>query len=170
MDCSGSCYAFAAIATLESAYNVRHNNVNGTGGPLSSMKSFSEQQVVDCDRNGDSGCVGGAMEDVFDWAKYTGYLCTDASYKYVSGQTQISGQCAEETCDKIYNAAPTSYTAVERGSDQALMEAIAKMPVTVGVDANSDDFQFVSTVQCVQWSVTLTAITLQCLIVHYFLL
>jgi hypothetical protein len=141
--CSGSCYAFAAVAALESAYNVRHNYDadRRVGGP--NMQTFSEQQVVDCDRNGDSGCVGGAMENVYGWAAGLGYLCTQDSYRYVSGESQRHEACAQAACDKVRAAAPLSYSEVQPRSDQALMAAIAAVPVSVGIDANADDFQFV---------------------------
>lgn len=139
---SGSCYAFAAIAAIEAAYNVHNINQRGLGG--SKMITLSEQQVVDCDRNGDSGCVGGAMENVYGWASSLGYLCTADSYQYVSGETQKHGECVQTSCEKVSKAAPKSWVEVERGSDRALMEALAVMPVSVGIDADADDFQFVS--------------------------
>ena len=49
----GSCYAFAAVAAIEAAYNIQHN-FDGKQGKL-----FSEQQFVDCDPLG--GCSGGTM-------------------------------------------------------------------------------------------------------------
>ena len=47
----GSCYAFSAIGNLESLY----------AGNKGTLKTFSEQMLVDCD-TADSGCNGGIME------------------------------------------------------------------------------------------------------------
>lgn len=49
----GSCYAFAAVAGIEAAYNIKHN-FDGQSGV-----AFSEQQFIDCDPLG--GCSGGTM-------------------------------------------------------------------------------------------------------------
>ena len=45
------------------------------------IKTFSEQQLVDCD-NTDSGCNGGLMQYAFDYLKKAGCIMTDADYPY----------------------------------------------------------------------------------------
>ena len=59
------------------------------------------------------------------------------------GGTGREGSCLDATCNKIHKAAPVSYTTVHR-SEEGLLEAIVKQPVSVEVNADSDDFQFVS--------------------------
>jgi len=54
----GSCWAFSAVAAMEGLY-FNHNN---------ELKSFSEQQLVDCSKTGgNAGCNGGLMDNAFTW-------------------------------------------------------------------------------------------------------
>lgn len=56
----GSCWAFGAIAALESNYLMRHG-----GSPYA--LDLSEQQLLDC--SGGGGCWGGWYGTVFEWLK-----------------------------------------------------------------------------------------------------
>lgn len=67
----GSCWAFSTCANLEGLYAA----TKGT------IKTFSEQFLVDCDTQ-DSGCNGGLMELTFAWLKSNGGFMTDTDYPY----------------------------------------------------------------------------------------
>lgn len=67
----GSCWAFSAVAGLESAYALR------TG----KLVSLSEQQVVDCSKNGNYGCDGGDLPPAFDYVKSKGIM-RESDYPY----------------------------------------------------------------------------------------
>ena len=67
----GSCWAFSTMANLEGLYALQKGVV----------KTFSEQQLVDCDTT-DSGCNGGLMEYAFAWLKKNGGFNTDTDYPY----------------------------------------------------------------------------------------
>lgn len=126
----GSCWSFSTTGALEGAHHIK------TG----SLVSFSEQLFVDCDNNGDHGCMGGLMDNAFEWASGNGYLCTEDSYPYVSGTTKKAGTC-QKTCTKNTAGVPRSYTDVQKNSESALMDALNKQPVSVAIEADEASFQ-----------------------------
>ena len=73
----GSCYAFSAVAAIESAILIKTGKV----------VSLSEQQIVDCNYE-NYGCNGGFMDLVYDYLQ-TKYLATSANYPY----TAQDGSC-----------------------------------------------------------------------------
>ena len=73
----GSCWAFSAVANLESLYYLKKNV----------QIDISEQMIVDCDTY-DSGCNGGLMENTFEWLKDNG-LMLEEDYPY----TGYDGTC-----------------------------------------------------------------------------
>jgi C1A family cysteine protease len=125
----GSCWSFSAVGALEGAYKIRNNKLN----------SYSEQHFVSCDTL-DSGCNGGLMDRAFTWAKNNGGVCSESAYPYTSGTTGSNGSCSPN-CTKDAGIAPKSYTDVQTNSDQALVDALAKQPVSVAIQANQPAFQ-----------------------------
>ena len=77
----GSCWAFSATETVESAWAIAGNDI----------KEFSPQQLVSCDTV-DQGCNGGLPSNAFDYIKSTGGMCLDSDYPYTSGSGD-SGKC-----------------------------------------------------------------------------
>lgn len=67
----GSCWAFSTAANLEGLYAAKKGTI----------KTFSEQFLVDCDTN-DSGCNGGLMERTFSWIKSNGGFMYESDYPY----------------------------------------------------------------------------------------
>ena len=130
----GSCWSFSTTGALEGAYFVK-NNV---------LFSFSEQQLVDCDnlKNGgrDHGCNGGLMDNAFQWIDKNGGLCSEGSYPYVSGTTLSAGAC-EKTCPLIDGSKILSFVDVKPNSDQDMMAALVKQPVSVAIEADQREFQ-----------------------------
>ncbi len=76
----GSCWAFSSTGSLEAAYFQKHG----------SLKSFSEQELVDCSKNGgNAGCNGGLMDNAFTyWESNSEELESDYTY------TGADGTCA----------------------------------------------------------------------------
>merc|ERR1711869_61795 len=73
----GSCWAFSSTGGMEGGYFLK------TG----KLVSFSEQQLVDCDKkSGDQGCNGGLPENAFGYYKEAGAMKeSDYSYRGVDG-------------------------------------------------------------------------------------
>ena len=130
----GSCWSFSTTGALEGAYYIAHGN----------LKSFSEQQLVDCDnrKNGgkDMGCNGGLMDNAFSWIEKNGGLCTESEYPYTSGTTKTAGTCVN-SCDVVSGSAVTSFVDVAASSDTAMMSALAQQPVSIAIEADQKDFQ-----------------------------
>jgi cathepsin F len=78
----GSCWAFSTVANVEGQHFIKNKQ----------LLSLSEQQLVDCDHNGDEGCNGGLMENAFDYIKQAGgiQLTKDYPYKGVDGRCKFS--------------------------------------------------------------------------------
>ena len=77
----GSCWAFSAIAALEGAYFVKHNE----------LLSLSEQQLIDCNNipylfgDPNKGCHGGDMFIAFEYFEKSGNAMLESAYPYTSG-------------------------------------------------------------------------------------
>jgi len=131
----GSCWSFSTTGALEGAYKIKY----------STLLSFSEQNLVDCDNRStggkDHGCNGGLMDNAFAWIKSNGGICLESDYKYVSGTTKTAGTCIQSQYPKNTNAAPKSYTDVQTNSDAALMSALVQQPVAVAIEADQSSFQ-----------------------------
>lgn len=68
----GSCWAFSAVGNIEAQYKIKTNKT----------ELFSEQQLVDCDKEQDQGCNGGLMDNAFAYLEKTGIMAAkDYSYK-----------------------------------------------------------------------------------------
>jgi hypothetical protein len=78
--CAGSCWAFSAISTVESINQL----VTGE------LVTLSEQELVECDTNGQSnGCNGGLMDDAFEFIIKNGGIDTEDDYPYKA----LDGRC-----------------------------------------------------------------------------
>ena len=130
----GSCWSFSTTGALEGAYYIKYGD----------LKSFSEQQLVDCDslKNGgkDHGCNGGLMDNAFSWISKNGGLCTEDSYPYVSGVTTDKGDC-KTSCSIIGQSKVTKYVDVKPSSDADFVEALSKQPLSIAIEADQREFQ-----------------------------
>jgi C1A family cysteine protease len=130
----GSCWSFSTTGALEGAYFVAYGK----------LESFSEQQLVDCDtlRNGgrDHGCNGGLMDNAFSWIEKNGGLCIESEYPYVSGVTKTAGTC-QTSCSVYSGSAIKKFVDVSPSSDDAMMNALSKQPVSIAIQADQKDFQ-----------------------------
>jgi cathepsin L len=122
----GSCWAFSTTGSLEGAWQI------ATGH----LVSLSEQQFVDCDHI-DQGCNGGLMDNGFKYAE-SNSLCTESSYPYLGR----GGTCKATSCTVgIPKGDVSGYKDVSPKSTEALMEAVAKQPVSIAIEADKPIFQ-----------------------------
>jgi len=126
----GSCWAFSTTGSVEGAHQIKNGK----------LVSLSEQQLVDCSKNGNQGCNGGLMDYAFEWIISRGSkgITTEAAYKY----TAKDGTCKTTTMPT--GATVASYTDVPSGQEDQLMPAITKGPVSVAIEADQSCFQFYS--------------------------
>ena len=114
--------------------------------------SLSEQNLVSCSFNGNQGCGGGEPSSAMCWVYHNRGLCTEEDYKYTSGNGQDGrkcwSNCTRAVSVKGYQAVTKVRHTVERpttrcflqGDEAALMAALEKGPVSIGVDASSNAF------------------------------
>ena len=125
-DC-GSCWSFSAAEGVEGVWFV-------TGHDLVSL---SEQQLIDCSGDfGNMGCLGGYMDDAFEYVRRYG-LTTYTNYPYTASQ----GTCNNSKVQNIA-ASISSYHDVTADSSNALLTALNLQPVSVAVDAGNHAWQF----------------------------
>jgi len=123
----GSCWTFSATGGMEGAY------FRATGN----LKSFSEQQLVDCDTYS-SGCNGGSH-----YGAYGYYLSHKAEKEADYPYTAKDGSCHYSSSKGVWSN--TKRTNVTHGSSSALLSAIAHTPTSVSVNASSSVFRNYST-------------------------
>ncbi|TVU42328.1 hypothetical protein EJB05_08726, partial [Eragrostis curvula] len=121
------CWAFSSVAATEGIVKI------DTG----KLFSLSEQELVDCDVDGeDQGCGGGFMDNGFKFIIKNGGLANESSYPYTA---------ADGKCKRVKNVASIkSYQDVPANNETALMKAVAYQPVSVAVDGGDMTFQFYS--------------------------
>lgn len=122
----GSCWAFSTTGGMEGAWQI------ATG----KLESMSEQQLVDCAKNGNHGCSGGSMELGFTYAEGVN-VCTERSYPY-KGR---NGSCRQSSCSTaIPRGGVTGYRSVSK-STEGLKSALQHGPVSVAIEADQLAFQ-----------------------------
>jgi len=120
----GSCWAFSSTGGTEGMWEI------ATG----SLKSLSEQQLVDCSKQ-NSGCNGGLMDYAFSFYESTS-IATESSYPY----TARDGSCKSSYTTAIPSGGVTGYTDVSSSSN-SLQSALNSNPVSVAVEADQSAFQ-----------------------------
>jgi C1A family cysteine protease len=123
----GSCWAFSAIGTLEGAHFL------ATG----SLKSFSEQELVDCatSKYSNYGCNGGMYDRAWDYLS-NHYSMLESTYRYTAkdGTCQY-GQLPETSVETLKTIYPKKFN-----TDQ-LKAAVATAPISIGIEADRRVFQ-----------------------------
>jgi len=120
----GSCWAFSTTGALEGAYFVAHQQ----------LLNLSEQQLVDCAREGSNGCEGGSMDAAFDYASENAIVSED-DYPY----TAQDGQCQAEGKQGLVKAA--DHTDVPSNDRAQLLSYVNQGPVSIAIEADQGAFQ-----------------------------
>lgn len=119
----GSCWAFGTVANIEGLYAIR----NGT------LESFSEQELVDCDRV-DFGCNGGLPFQAVAELMRLGGLMKEADYPYKG----VAKPCK---FDKTKVAVTVSGREHVSTDEEQIAAYVAKNgPVSIGVNAAAMQF------------------------------
>jgi len=129
----GSCWAFSAVETVESAWALAGNT----------LTEFSEQQVVSCDTT-DAGCNGGDTITAYAYIQKAGGLATEASYPYKS-KLGVAPSCSSNFTVaggdiKSYSyatSACTSRKCDDQDEDTLVDNLVANQPVSICVDAST---------------------------------
>ena len=126
----GSCWAFSAVATLESANYIKNGE----------LLNLSQQQLVDCAGGefGNYGCEGGLTAFA--------YLYSDqqpieeaSNYPYISGLTGTNGTCNYTKSLGLVKADGFSFGMSQNPFQ--LQAANMRGPVSVAIEASSMYFQ-----------------------------
>jgi C1A family cysteine protease len=124
----GSCWAFSTTGSVEGAFQIANKQ----------LLSFSEEDLVQCDHNGDQGCNGGLMDNAFEWIETNG-LALESDYPYTSG-SGTTGSCdSAKSAKKAVTI--SSFKDVPTGDEDALKSAVAQQPVSVAIEADKSAFQ-----------------------------
>ncbi|KAI9072941.1 hypothetical protein K1719_032573 [Acacia pycnantha] len=115
-DSCGSCWAFSAVGAIEGL----HALTTGT------LVSLSEQQLVSCESTEYDGCKGRSVTGAYAYVKRNGGIASSANYPY----TAKNDNCNHDR-EKLIAARIDNYTSVLRNSDDALLCAAARQPVSV---------------------------------------
>jgi cathepsin F len=119
----GSCWAFSTVANIEGVNFVKTQK----------LVSLSEQQLVDCDKNGssgDQGCQGGLPSNAFTYMISKGMgLESESKYPY----TARDGTCQASKGDELVFISAWKQIA----SDEAQMAAalVQYGPLSIGINA-----------------------------------
>lgn len=126
----GSCWAFSATGALEGQQFLK------TG----QLVTLSEQQLVDCSGKYDNaGCNGGFIDKAFDYIRENKGINSEESYPYQAKDLK----CRFNASD--ISATVTGYTAIPKGDEKKLAEAIATIgPISVAIDASYTGFHHYS--------------------------
>ncbi|PHT49352.1 hypothetical protein CQW23_09099 [Capsicum baccatum] len=120
----GCCWAFSAVAALEGANKLSSGN----------LISLSEQQLLDCTTE-NNGCYGGLITTAYDFIVNNGGIAKESDYPYEENQDSCKSQGASAVDSTVKI---NRYENVPASSEPALLTAVARQPVSVGIAINED--------------------------------
>ncbi|KAL4199868.1 hypothetical protein AMTRI_Chr03g146940 [Amborella trichopoda] len=125
----GACWAFSATGAIEGINKI----VTG------SLISLSEQEIIDCDTTYNSGCGGGLMDYAFKWVTKNHGIDTEKDYPY----REVQGSCIKDKAER-HVVTIDGHTDIPSNSEDLILQAVAKQPVSVGICGSERSFQLYS--------------------------
>eukprot|EP00080_Pristionchus_pacificus_P000179 PDM60199.1 G protein-coupled receptor [Pristionchus pacificus] len=123
----GSCWAFAAIGSLESIARIKYNNTKNN------FTLLSEQQLVDCSRQSlNDACSGGWPQYAYEYMVAAPGISAAKDYPY----TGVESKCAYQPS---MNAQPiVKAIEIPKWDEEAMKVTLATVgPIAVAIDAES---------------------------------
>jgi C1A family cysteine protease len=134
----GSCWTFSITGAIEGAAAIA--NDSGTVWPQSQHAGFSEDEIKDCAKvpNELMGCEGGDMRLGMDWVHNNTGIDSEGQYRY---------SAFDQRCD--WQKERVSVVSIAGRQDippnsPAMLDALSVGPVSIAIDASSQDFQYYS--------------------------
>ena len=148
----GSCWAFAAAATIEGQFCMKGHYDCAT------WNGVSAQEYVDCNMCDDNtgtnpytgfacsfGCGGGWSQNAWYYSEVQGGTDSWDAYGYESGTTRVNGECRYNPAETVF---PDGVDIADRcvavsGKDEtAMMQAVNEFgPIKVSIYASRDGFR-----------------------------
>ena len=126
----GSCWAFSATETLESAYILAGND----------MVVLAPQELVDCSKGllSNHGCNGGMYYNAWKWEK-DHFAMKESDYPYTSGTTGKETTCAYDKSKGVVEV--SGYKSIKANVD-SIKAAVEQQPLSIAVMADNDAFRY----------------------------
>jgi len=121
----GSCWSFSATGAVEGCVAI------ATG----KLISLSEQELVSCS-TANHGCRGGWPSRAFSWINQNGGIDTERDYPYTAQDAYCNRNKQQRKVSVTHK-----YVNIRSNSDQQLVTALQRGPVSVLVDAGDRNFQ-----------------------------
>lgn len=123
----GSCWAFSAVGAVEGQQYLKSREP---------IVPLSVQNLVDCVKT-NAGCLGGAVDEAYQWIMDNQGIAFDKSYPY----TSVDGMCKFNGTTKA-NITIRGFKDIPIGNEHKLQEALATVgPIAVAIHASHDSFR-----------------------------
>ncbi|PKU63181.1 senescence-specific cysteine protease SAG39-like [Dendrobium catenatum] len=123
----GACWAFSTVAATEGINQIKNGN----------LISLSEQELVDCDVNGQNqGCNGGFVDGAFQFIIDNGGITTEINYPYNAADGSCNSNMESDSAVTI-----SGFEDVPSNSEASLHKAVSIQPVSVIIDGGDPNFQ-----------------------------
>jgi len=122
----GGCWAFSATGALEGYNFLYGNGASIASGTFPSIRTFSEQLLIDCSSStGSNGCSGGSPVDAFQWVALYG-VHNEVAYKFQGFQWF----CDQSLVASVDKSVANSYFVLYNLDDWRVANYLRMQPLT----------------------------------------